>query len=264
MPSTAKAPPSKPAPPRSSTAARVSPPVRAGASYASVSEHILLEGDDSFEQRSTGPLTEQKRLALRDRLRSREIRLVLYAEGFLRLDEWRRGKRIRAHRIDMRYVDPLPVIERWRATRWLKAGLLLGVAAAGAGAIARVAPDLADFPTLRLYAVAAAALLAAAALSALAAYVYRTGESATFVTRHGRAPVLRLTAGLGRIRRCRALLPELRDAIADAFENVSDDTRTFLRHEMREHYRLRTDGILNDEDCSDSTGRILARFDTRG
>jgi hypothetical protein len=30
---------------------------------------------------------------------------------------------------------------------------------------------------------------------------------------------------------------------------------------MREHYRLRTDGILSEEECSDSTGRILVHFD---
>ena len=29
----------------------------------------------------------------------------------------------------------------------------------------------------------------------------------------------------------------------------------------REHYRLRSDGLLTDDVCSDSTGRILAQFD---
>jgi hypothetical protein len=33
-----------------------------------------------------------------------------------------------------------------------------------------------------------------------------------------------------------------------------------LRAEMREHYRLRGDGILDDE-CSEGTGRILVHFD---
>jgi hypothetical protein len=30
---------------------------------------------------------------------------------------------------------------------------------------------------------------------------------------------------------------------------------------MREHYRLRGDGVLSSESCADSTGRILAQFD---
>jgi hypothetical protein len=30
---------------------------------------------------------------------------------------------------------------------------------------------------------------------------------------------------------------------------------------MREHYRLRGDGVLSHETCAESTGRILAQFD---
>jgi hypothetical protein len=30
---------------------------------------------------------------------------------------------------------------------------------------------------------------------------------------------------------------------------------------MREHYRLRSDGIVTPEDCDKGTGRILAQFD---
>jgi hypothetical protein len=70
-----------------------------------------------------------------------------------------------------------------------------------------------------------------------------------------------LTAGLGRIRRLRNVLPIIINAIGDAEDDIGEDTTVFLRAEMREHYRLRTDGVLSDEECSDSTGRILGQFD---
>jgi hypothetical protein len=30
---------------------------------------------------------------------------------------------------------------------------------------------------------------------------------------------------------------------------------------MREHYRLRNEGLLTDDECSASTGKILSEFD---
>jgi hypothetical protein len=78
---------------------------------------------------------------------------------------------------------------------------------------------------------------------------------------HGRAAALTLTAGLGRIRRLRSLLPNIINAIGDAEDDIGEDTTVFLRAEMREHYRLRTDGVLSEEECSNSTGRILVHFD---
>jgi len=37
----------------------------------------------------------------------------------------------------------------------------------------------------------------------------------------------------------------------------------FLRAEMREHYRLRGDGVLSVGTCAECTGRILAHFDVQ-
>lgn len=221
-------------------------------------EHILLEGDgriEAPEERSVPTrLTEARRLELRDRLRGRSTRLVLYEEGVLRVEQARRGGEPDLHRLDLRYLDPVPVVEHLGSKRALDVALVLLALAAAAAGLAAVGVPL-------VYVAPVATACGAAGSAALGIFWYRRRETATFMTLHGRAPALRLTAGLGHIRRSRAMLPELSAAIEDAAEDIGNDTRSYLRGEMREHYRLRGDGVFTDAVCSDSTGRILAQFD---
>jgi hypothetical protein len=80
---------------------------------------------------------------------------------------------------------------------------------------------------------------------------------------HGRVTVLRLVAQLGTIRKLRSFVPTLSGAIEEAAESIGSDTAAYLRAEMREHYRLRGDGVLDNDDCAAGTGRILAQFDVQ-
>jgi hypothetical protein len=56
-------------------------------------------------------------------------------------------------------------------------------------------------------------------------------------------------------------VPQLRRAIEEAAARNGTDTAAYLRAEMREHYRLRGDGVLDGDACAQGTGRILAQFD---
>jgi hypothetical protein len=98
---------------------------------------------------------------------------------------------------------------------------------------------------------------------ALFVAVYRSYERTEFYTLHGRAPVFRLVANLGSIEKLRALVPALSQAIGEAGDHFGDDNSAYLRAEMREHYRLRGAGVLSGAACADSTGRILAQFDSQ-
>ncbi len=107
-----------------------------------------------------------------------------------------------------------------------------------------------------------AAILGLTATFATAATAfYLSQEKIVFHTLHGRAPAMRFDAGLGTIHRFRKLIPRIVEAIADAVETIHDETAVYLRAEMREHYRLRGAGILSEEQCAASTGRILGEFD---
>jgi hypothetical protein len=107
------------------------------------------------------------------------------------------------------------------------------------------------------------ATIAGASLTALALFVawYLSHEKIVFRTLHGRAAVIRFGAGLGTIRRFRRFVPRLIEAIANAAESMQEETAVYLRAEMREHYRLRGDGIISEEECAVSTERLLGEFD---
>jgi hypothetical protein len=217
----------------------------------SLAEHIYLSDETAGD--GAKPKTVREKIDFRDRLRGMDLRITLYDEGFLRLDETR-GKRTRTHNVNLRYLDPVPTVKRHYAKRTLKIAATLAL-------VAGLAASLAAFPSVRSIAILAAIAAGGAALGAFLLFAYLSHEKTVFQTMHGRAAALTLTAGLGRIRRLRSLLPNIINAIGDAADDIGEDTTVFLRAEMREHYRLRTDGVLSEEECSDSTGRILVHFD---
>ena len=180
--------------------------------------------------------------------------LTLFDEGYLKVTALAKGNADAPFFLDLRFVDPVPKIERVIAVRWL-------TAAFGCGAMAALAAFLLRFDAL--YVVAGWAFGIATLATAVALYVgiYSSHEKIEFRTLHGRAAVLQLVANLGSIKKFRAFVPLLCRAIEEAAERIGADTSAYLRAEMREHYRLRGDGVLDNDECARGTGRILAQFD---
>jgi hypothetical protein len=180
--------------------------------------------------------------------------MTFFRQGFLEVVERRGGRSSRCVPIDLRYLDPMPTLDRRYPLR------LLRIAGATA-AVAAVLTALAAFGIASAWTTpAAAAAVATAAMAAIGCF-YLSHEEIRFYTLHGRAMTLRLCAGLGCIGRYRKLLPKIVGAIETAADDIGEDTMLYLRSEMREHYRLRGAGVLSDAECSDSTARILAQFD---
>jgi hypothetical protein len=229
-------------------AVKTTPP--AGA--APPGEHIYLGSDDGYAAPPCRTVAE--RASLVDRLRRAGAELTLYAEGLLEVREQRRGAAREPFRLELHYLDPVPAISRFVARGSL-------AAAAGCGAVAALAVAAARLTAQGALLWPAAGAAAIGALASLLIALHRSHERTTFVTLHGRAPVLALTAHLGSVRRFRAFVPVLSRAIEDAADRIGDDTSAFLRAEMREHYRLRKDGVLTQELCAAGTGRILEQFD---
>lgn len=194
------------------------------------------------------------RTEIRDRMRGRRTVVRIYSNGWIQVKSERRGRKVFDHRIDLQYLDPVPEITAHYPWRLLKAsGILAGVS------LLFGLP--AWFGWLSRFTIPAAALSVSATIIALLWTVYLSHEKIHFQTLHGRANAIRFGAGLGTIRRFHKLLPKIVGAIADAAESVQDETVVYLRSEMREHYRLRNDGVLSDTECAASTGRILGEFD---
>jgi hypothetical protein len=233
-------------------------PVRKPAAPASAtpelrSEQIVISSEESVTP-TTASRTILEQVTLRNALRRTSLELTLYKEGFLDVATTRGDKDGERIRLDLHYLDPVPTIERSVASRWFYAAL-------GCSAVAALAAFVLRFETVWLAALAVLGIAIVAAVATLFVGLYRSCERTAFTTIHGRARVLELVANLGSLKRFRAFVPVLSAAIEEAADRIGDDTAAFLRAEMREHYRLRGDGVLSNQSCADSTGRILAQFD---
>ena len=220
----------------------------------SPSEHIYIGSEDLNPNPATAARTISAAAALSNAVRRTRTDVTLYEEGFVKVTEHRGGKPGDSFRLDLHYLDPVPTLERVIAIRCFYVAL-------GCGAVAGIAAFLLRFEMLRVATVPLLAVAALATLVALFVAIYRSYEKTVFSTIHGRAPVLQLVANLGSIKKFRAFVPTLSRAIETAHEGIGEDTSAYLRAEMREHYRLRGDGVLSNDGCAESTGRILAQFD---
>jgi hypothetical protein len=220
------------------------------------SEHIYIGSDDAGGNPSSMARTVRAATSLRNPLRHATIDLLLFEEGVLKVDERRKGRATESYYLDLRFLDPIPCIERVIAKPWLLTAL-------ACGAVATLAAFLLRFDLLYIGALVALGGSALAAVVALYGGLYRSYERTEFQTIHGRTTVLTLTANLGALERHRRFVPQLSAAIEEAAERITADTAAYLRGEMREHYRLRGDGVLDNAACAAGTGRILAQFDVQ-
>jgi hypothetical protein len=219
-------------------------------------EHIFIESEDLSSNPAAAARTLRETVVLRNPVRRSGAELALFDEGFLKVTPLRNKDTDEPFFLDLRFVDPVPTLDRVIAVRWLTGAL-------GCGALMALAAFLMRFDAL--YTFAAVALGGATLAAVVTHYVglYLSHEKTEFCTLHGRATVLELVANFGSIKKFRAFVPALSHAIEEAAERIGVDTAAFLRAEMREHYRLRGDGVLDNDDCARGTGRILAQFDVQ-
>ena len=245
-----------PKPEASKPAAALKPFAPPAAAQAEPGEHILIGSDDFAADPTTVARTQGDTVVLRNPIRRTGAQFTFFDEGYLKVTALERGNADAPFLLDLRFIDPVPKIERVIAMRWL-------TAAFGCGAIAVLAAFLLRFDALHTAALGALSIAALATISTLYAGIYSSHERIEFCTLHGRAAVLQLVANFGSIKRFHSFVPKVCRAIEEAAERIGADTSAFLRAEMREHYRLRGDGVLDADECARGTGRILAQFDVQ-
>jgi hypothetical protein len=249
------APPPKPNPvaPRPPPPKPLAPPA---AAPSTPGEHILIASDDFAADPATVARTPGDTIVLRNPIRRTGAQLTFYDEGYLKVTALEKGNAEAPFLLDLRFVDPVPKIERFIAMRWLTAAFASGALAVLAAFLLRFDA----FHTAALWALGAAAI---GTVGTLYVGIYSSHEKIEFCTLHGRAAVLQLVANLGSIKKFHSFVPMLCRAIEEAAERIGADTSAYLRAEMREHYRLRGDGVLDNDECARGTGRILAQFDVQ-
>jgi hypothetical protein len=243
------------APSKSATLAATPAPPSAS-SFEPRGEHIYIGSEDTTANPAAAAHTLRQNVALRNPIRRTGTELALYEEGFLKVTELRNGNAEQPFFLDLRFIDPLPTIERVLAARWLATSL-------GCGALSALAAFLMRFDALYSFAATALGIAALAGAVALYVGVYLSHEKIKFCTLHGRVVVLELISNFGSVKKYRAFVPILSRAVEDAADRIGTDTAAYLRAEMRDHYRLRGDGVLDNDECARGTGRILAQFDVQ-
>jgi hypothetical protein len=237
------------------TTAPLPAPTPAGAAQPQ-GEHIYIGSEDLSANPAAAARSLRGTVRLRNSIRRTGAELALFDEGFLKVTPLRNNGTDQPFFLDLRFVDPVPKLDRVIAVRWLTGAL-------GCGVTMALAAFLMRFDALHTVAAAGLAGATIAAIITLYVGLYLSHEKTEFCTLHGRTTVLELVANFGSIKKFRAFVPALSRAIEEAAERIGVDTAAFLRAEMREHYRLRGDGVLDADECARGTGRILAQFDVQ-
>jgi len=225
-----------------------------------VAERVVLESDDSADEvvPDFGAARKvQSHVKLHSRVRGGRLALEVFNYRYLAVHlkmPWSSPVTFVA---DLRFIDGKVERRRRIPKRWwqVSAGLSL-LSAIAAWLFSRTtAPwwDNAWFAPLTFF---CAGTLCVALLSA-----YLTTETVSFRSRNGRARLLEFTGGLGTFRALRAFETKLAAHIRHAIAASGREKTQQLRDEMREHQRLREQGILTEQDYEESKARILRSHD---
>jgi len=215
----------------------------------SQAEHICLEDDGDAGETVSTPRSAQYRLALKRASHGTEQTLTLYDDGTVSIEE-RNRKNSRHYWLHTRFLDACPEVTRHIARR---AFITSGITAALGLSLLTLPVSLGGLDTWRL---TAGILLATTSLFALLLAIYRTGDTLRFASRHGRVPVLTIRGGIRCQRRCAQLMQKL----VEASEATRPGDTHLLRDEMRDHHRLKLDGIIDEADYEAAKLRILSAY----
>jgi len=215
-------------------------------------EHILLESDDRRVPHPRSSRKRHARIELQSRLRRRALQLELIDYYYLVVRSYRARSVAAEYVLDLRFVDAAFLSSRHFASRWLLAALVLG-ALAGA-MVLRISGAAAAGEWLT----ACGVVIGMAAVAAAVICLYRTTETISMYSAHGRAKLFEFRAGLGAGRAFAPFTGKLRAHIQLATASRRPLRCEHLRDEMREHFRLRQKGVLSLEEYEASKRRILA------
>jgi hypothetical protein len=215
------------------------------------SEHILLESDERKIPHPRSSRKQHARIELQSRLRRRALQLELIDYYYLVVRSYRAHSIAAEYVLDLRFVDASLALSRHFASRWLLSALALMVLAR---AIAlRIGGSAAPASW-----VLAGGIVSGMAVVAVIVGLYRTTETISMYSLHGRARLFEFTSGLGVKRAVKPFTNKLAAHVRLATAARRPVRSEHLRDEMREHFRLRESGVLSLEEYEASKARILA------
>ena len=216
-------------------------------------EHILLESDVRELPEPGRGRKLHAAFQCASRLRRRRLALVIVDYYYLGVRSGR-ASRARDYVLDLRFIEP-PLIRRHVPWRWIAGSA--GLAVLTALCAWHIAQSAGHWWRQGWLLVCAA--LFAATVCACLVSVWRTTETLTLESVHGRATLLEYTAGLGTLRAARQFMRKLAAHIQLAIAARRASKVEHLRDEMREHFRLKEAGVLSPQQYEAAKARILAQ-----
>ena len=216
-------------------------------------EHISMSSNDA-ELTTVVELNKiGSHFKVSNRLHGTNFSYVLYEEGFLKVRKRKGKEMVQDHYLSLRFLSDTPKISRVIAKRTLYITVGL-VAACIASALLFVYTPWGDIFR------GTTILLGTGATIAFLLFLYWSHEITHFFTASGDCEVLRLMGSVESYRTCRAIVPELCQAIRAAQTQNPTDRALYLREAMHEHYRLQRASVISKDACTTSTRRILTEF----
>lgn len=220
-------------------------------------EHICLSSEEE-EQEHTGPAERiaERRFDQSSRLHRCEAHFEVFNTHHVEVKTRGLSNKARHYELDLSFLDPAP--RRVRSIDWPLAWAS-GVLAGAAVVTATLVPPLAS---ATIHVMIVAALLAGAFVS-LGLLVQRFRDRIVFCSRHGRWPLLALLNHEPTPGQLQDFIDELSARIRQTRDNWPD-RQQFLSAELREHRRLRDEGILSPETYDAIKRRILSKHTQPG
>jgi hypothetical protein len=214
-------------------------------------EHIYI--GDEFADNYREPTTIKKQRQIRNRVTGSMTTISFFEEGFVRVRETRKKKLVKEHTLELRFLSAEAVVTKRLALPFLWAAL-------GIGLLALLVSFVLPMTSFAALTITSTATFATIAVIALLLFVYRSEEAHRFCTASGHTAVIALAASFGCIRKMRTVSREISQAIREEAGDYDTADVSYLRAEMKVHYKLAEMGVISREACSDGTSQILSKF----
>lgn len=204
-----------------------------------ISESICLSSEDNPAESPAEQITHHC-LEQKSRLRGYEARYRIFNEHYIEVETRGMFRRPCHYEVDCAFLDPRP--RQVLRVDWWSAGVSL-VLFASLAALAWRAPAL---PVTGTALTVGFGLLLVASTFSLGLCLFRTTDRVLFYTAHGRMPLLKLLNRKPTPGQLQAFVTDVTKRI-EAIREAQAGKEEYLSAELREHRRLKDEGILSDD-----------------
>ncbi len=210
-------------------------------------EHVFLVSDE-LEDVAPSSIDEELVQATAEG----RLEISLFNGAYAAVHQRASRGRTRDYWLNLAFLDPEP--RRMQERTWVFAAGVLTLTALCAWVLEKTV--LSGEAAAGMQMLVPVALLAAA--GTLAVGLHRYFNSLHFLTRHGRVPVLKLTANSPDRKALGRFVQKMAAAARAAHDRRIVVPTHYLRDEMKEHRRLREGGILDEKHYEAAKTRVLA------